>query len=78
VRSAVTRSRSALRSSRTVANVTAAYLYILLRLRWLAPDITTAIVNGLQPQQLNAKKWMRPTAQLPNDWSEQRALLGFR
>ena len=25
--------------------VTAAYLYILLRLRWLAPDITTAIVE---------------------------------
>ncbi len=36
--------------------VTAAYIYILLRLRWLAPDITTAIVNGRQPPQLNAKK----------------------
>ena len=29
--------------------VTPKYLYILLRLRWLAPDITTAIVNGRQP-----------------------------
>ena len=58
--------------------VTAAYLYILLRLRWLAPDITTAIVNGRQPLQLNAKKLMRLTAHLPADWSEQRALLGFR
>jgi hypothetical protein len=58
--------------------VTAAYLYILLRLRWLAPDITTAIVNGRQPAQLNAKKLMRLTAQLPADWSEQRTLLGFR
>ena len=58
--------------------VTAAYLYILLRLRWLAPDITTAIVNGRQPPQLNAKKLMRLTAQLPADWSEQRVLLGFR
>jgi site-specific DNA recombinase len=58
--------------------VTAAYLYILLRLRWLAPDITTAIVNGRQPGQLNAKKLMRLTAQLPADWSGQRALLGFR
>jgi site-specific DNA recombinase len=57
--------------------VTAAYLYTLLRLRWLAPDITTAIVNGRQPPQLNAKKLMRLTAQLPADWSEQRALLGF-
>ena len=37
-------------------SVTAAYIYVLLRLRWLAPDITTAIVNGRQPPQLNAKK----------------------
>jgi site-specific DNA recombinase len=59
-------------------HVTAAYLYILLRLRWLAPDIITAIVNGRQPPQLNAKKLMRLTAQLPADWSEQRALLGIR
>jgi DNA invertase Pin-like site-specific DNA recombinase len=58
--------------------VTSAYLYILLRLRWLAPDITTAIVNGRQPPQLKAKTLMRLTAQLPADWSEQRALLGFR
>jgi hypothetical protein len=31
--------------------------------------------NGLQ---LNAKRLMRLTAQLPADWSAQRALLGFR
>ena len=59
-------------------NVTAAYVYVLLRLRWLAPDITTAIVNGRQPLQLNAKKLMRLTAHLPGGWAEQRALLGFR
>ena len=58
--------------------ITAAYIYILLRLRWLAPDITTAIVNGRQPPQLNAKKLMRLTAHLPTTWTEQRALLGFR
>ena len=58
--------------------VTAAYVYTLLRLPWLAPDITTAIVNGRQPPQLNAKKLMRLTAHLPPDWAEQRALLGFR
>ena len=58
--------------------VTSDYLYIVLRLRWLAPDITTAIVNGRQPPQLNAKRLMRLTARLPADWSEQRALLGFR
>jgi hypothetical protein len=58
--------------------VTAAYIYTLLRLPWLAPDITTAIVNGRQPPQLNAKKLMRLTAHLPGDWAEQRALFGFR
>jgi DNA invertase Pin-like site-specific DNA recombinase len=59
-------------------HVTAAYIYTLLRLPWLAPDITTAIVNGRQPPQLNAMKLMRLTARLPTDWVEQRALLGFR
>lgn len=58
--------------------VSAAYIYTLLRLPWLAPDITTAIVNGQQPLQLNAKKLMRLTAQLPADWAKQRALLGYR
>ncbi|MGB6658746.1 MAG: hypothetical protein WBE90_06515, partial [Xanthobacteraceae bacterium] len=45
--------------------VSAAYIYILLRLPWLAPDITTAIVNGRHPPQLNAKKLKRLTARLP-------------
>jgi hypothetical protein len=49
-----------------------------VRLPWLAPDIITAIINGRQPPQLNAKKLMRLTAHLPADWAEQRALLGFR
>jgi site-specific DNA recombinase len=57
--------------------VTAAYIYTPLRLPWLAPDITTALVNGRQPPQLNAKKLMRLTARLSSDWVEQRALLGF-
>jgi site-specific DNA recombinase len=58
--------------------VTAAYIYILLRLPWLAPDITTAIINGRQPAQLNAMKLMRLTTRLPTDWTQQRTLLGFR
>jgi hypothetical protein len=57
--------------------VTAAYIYTLLRLPWLAPDITTAIVNGLQPQQLNAMTLMRKASRLPLDWAAQRTLLGF-
>ena len=57
--------------------VTAAYLYNLLRLPWLAPDITTAIVNGRQPRQLNAMTLMRKASRLPVHWPEQRALFGF-
>jgi len=57
--------------------VTAAYIYTLLRLPWLAPDITTAIVNGRQPQRLNAKTLMRRASRLPTNWAEQRRLLGF-
>ena len=58
-------------------HVSAAYIYNLLRLPWLAPDITTAIVNGRQPQQLSAKTLMRQASQLPTDWVEQRTQLGF-
>ena len=58
--------------------VSAAYVYNLLRLPWLAPDITTAIVNGEQPRHLNAMKLMRHASRLPADWSEQRTLFGFR
>ena len=58
--------------------VTAAYIYSILRLPWLAPDITEAIVNGRSPLQLTAKKLMRLSAHLPIDWAEQRKLLGFR
>jgi site-specific DNA recombinase len=36
-------------------HVSAAYIYNLLRLPWLAPDITTAIVHGRQPRQLNGQ-----------------------
>ena len=58
--------------------VSAAYIYTILRLPWLAPDITTAIVNGRHPQPLNARTLMRRASRLPTDWAEQRTLLGFR
>ena len=57
--------------------VSAAYIYNLLRLPWLAPDITATIVNGRQPQQLNAMTLMRRASRLPADWCEQRTQLGF-
>jgi hypothetical protein len=46
-------------SSKTI---TSAYTYTLLRLPWLAPDITTAIVNARQPLQLSAKFLMLSVA----------------
>jgi site-specific DNA recombinase len=58
--------------------VSAAYLYTLLRLPWLAPDITTAIINGRSPPQLTAHSLKRLTPRLPASWPEQRKLLGFR
>jgi DNA invertase Pin-like site-specific DNA recombinase len=58
--------------------VSANYIYRLLRLPSLAPDIVTAIVNGRNPPQLTAKKLMRMTPQIPIDWAEQRKLLGFQ
>jgi site-specific DNA recombinase len=58
--------------------VSGAYVYCLLRLPSLAPDIVTAIIDGRHPPQLSAKKLMRLTAQLPIDWGQQRKLLGFR
>jgi site-specific DNA recombinase len=57
--------------------VSAAYLYSLLRLPWLAPDIATAIINGRKPPQLTAQTLMRLTPRLPAAWAEQRKLLGF-
>jgi hypothetical protein len=46
------------------------------RLRTLAPDIVSAIVEGRQPASLSARKLLR-TTYLPVDWSEQRIALGF-
>ena len=57
--------------------VTAAYIYSILRLPWLAPDITDAIVNGRQPPRLTARKLIRLSTHLPIDWADQRKLLGF-
>ncbi|MEM7471581.1 MAG: recombinase family protein [Pseudomonadota bacterium] len=48
----------------------------ILPLAFLAPDITSAIVNGTQPASLSAKS-LRDLKDLPLDWSQQRRTLGF-
>lgn len=56
--------------------LTQRYFAVLLRLSFLAPDITAAILDGKQPIALNRQRLAR-LGNLPLDWREQRALLGF-
>jgi hypothetical protein len=48
----------------------------LARLRFLAPDIVSAILDGSQPVELTTRSLLR-IANLPFDWASQRQLLGF-
>ena len=57
-------------------NLTGSYFTRLLRLAYLAPDITTAIVDGRQPRDLTAQTLLGHS-RLPLAWPEQRSLLGF-
>jgi DNA invertase Pin-like site-specific DNA recombinase len=56
--------------------LSSSYFTRMLRLSFLAPDITLAILHGGQPANLNARKLMTDT-RAPIDWHEQRAGLGF-
>ncbi len=58
------------------AGLSSSYFTRMLRLSFLAPDITRAILHGRQPADLNAHKLMADT-RAPIDWHEQRAGLGF-
>ena len=52
------------------------YVSRLIRLTFLSPDITEAILDGRQPLGLTAAKLMR-VSRLPLDWRAQRQALGF-
>jgi hypothetical protein len=54
---------------------TRSYYSQILRLAYLAPDITTAILEGRQPSGLTAT--MLVEHPLPLSWQAQRAVLGF-
>ncbi|MHA1536033.1 MAG: recombinase family protein, partial [Alphaproteobacteria bacterium] len=56
--------------------MSSSYFTRMLRLSFLAPDITRAILHGRQPADLTAHKLMADT-RAPIDWHEQRAGLGF-
>lgn len=52
------------------------HLVRLARLKFLAPDIITAILEGKQPALLTARKMIRAT-NIPLCWKQQRAFFGF-
>jgi site-specific DNA recombinase len=52
------------------------YFSRLLRLAYLASDITAAILDGHQPADLSTRALIE-RADLPNSWSEQRRTFGF-
>jgi len=56
--------------------VSPTYFTRILRLAFHSPDITTAIIEGRQPIELSAIR-LAGIADLPNDWKEQRRVLGF-
>jgi hypothetical protein len=48
----------------------------LARLKFLAPDIVSAIVEGRQPVELTSRTLLR-IPELPLHWEDQRRMLGF-
>ena len=56
--------------------VSPSYFTRLVRLSYLAPDITRAILDGRQPRDLTAEKLLEHS-RLPLAWHDQRTALGF-
>lgn len=50
------------------------YVTRIINLKFLAPDIVKAILDGTQPVGLNLKDLM---GRLPLEWKAQRLALGF-
>jgi len=56
--------------------VSRSYFTRLVRLSYLAPDLTQAILDGRQPRNLTAEKLLEHS-RLPLAWHDQRTVLGF-
>jgi hypothetical protein len=56
--------------------VSRSYFTRLVRLSYLAPDITQAILDGRQPRDLTAEKLL-DHSRLPLAWHDQRTMPGF-
>jgi hypothetical protein len=78
----ITHAQAAQRSTLTgdpdpiVSNYSKRHLWQLLRVSWLAPDITAAIAEGRQPPILTGRRLLR-AVDVPLSWQEQRRYLGF-
>jgi hypothetical protein len=55
--------------------VDGSYVTRILKLTTLAPNIIETIINGEEPDGLSLARLTRP---FPEEWSEQRIMLGFR
>ncbi|MFM6831467.1 MAG: recombinase family protein [Novosphingobium sp.] len=64
------------REPRSANSVERSHLVRLARLRFLAPDITLAILEGRQPVELTARALLR-CSELPVEWADQHKALGF-
>jgi site-specific DNA recombinase len=56
--------------------VSRSYFTRLVRLSYLAPDITQTILDGRQPRDFTAEKLLEHS-RLPLAWHDQRIALGF-
>ena len=56
----------------------ASYFARALRLAWLAPDITNAILDGRHPPGLTAAKLLRESRNMPVEWAAQYKILSFK
>jgi hypothetical protein len=56
--------------------VSGLYFTRVIRLAFLCPEVTQAILDGRQPPGLTAAKLIK-ASRLPLNWREQRTLLGF-
>lgn len=59
-----------------VSHYSKRHFWQLLRISWLAPDITAAIIGGTHPANLTGRRLLRAT-DIPLDWKAQRTYFQF-
>lgn len=70
------RSNSSIDEAAASLELSKQYFCRLLRLAYLAPDITAAILDGKQPIHIN-RQFLARLNNIPMDWEGQRQMLGF-